>query len=302
MTTTKAAPESPGSPPGPLDAAELRRRCAATIDSYGPGHFEGRPWLRQAFLDTPREHFVPDRYWSTARREGRFPVLDRAERPHAWLKRIYRPLAPLITQIALGEIRPEDGPTDCGDFTSSISCPAAVVGMLHHLDPRPGDRILEIGTGSGYNAALLAHRVGATALVTVDIDAALADGAASKLAQLGLTPTVVTGDGELGYEQAAPFDGILSTAAVREIPQAWLRQVRPGGVIVTPVDTPFNCDGLCRLVCDGEGGATGRMVGGLDFMKVRGQRARRPYSELGWPLWSDYHVTAGPGGQRIRTP
>ncbi|MFH8347618.1 methyltransferase domain-containing protein [Streptomyces sp. NPDC018045] len=300
MTTqTSAEPETPPRRP---DAAELRRQCAATIDTYGPGYFHGRPWLRQAFLDVPREHFVPDRYWSTARRDGRFPVLDRTERPTAWLKRIYRPLSPLITQIAFGAIRPEDGPTDCGDFTSSLSCPAAVVSMLHHLDPRPQDRILEIGTGSGYNAALLAHRIGAANLVTAEIDPVLAERAERKLAQLGLTPTVVLTDGERGHEPEAPYDGILSTAAVREIPQAWLRQVRPGGVIVTPVDTPFHCDGLCRLVCDGQGRATGGMVGGLDFMKVRGQREPRPYSELGWPLWNDYQVTAGPDGQRIRTP
>lgn len=285
----------------PLSPEALRLACAQQLDARERGHFHDRPWLREAFLQVPREHFVPDRVWSDVPGEdGRCPVLDRARQPGRWLKAVYRPLTALGTQAAAGTVRVEDGPTDA-PFTSSISCPAVVVDMLHHLDPQPGERVLEIGTGTGYSAALLACRVGAGNVVTVEIDAEVAAVAESNLVGLGIAVQVVVGDGEKGWPEGAPWDRIISTAAVREIPGAWLEQLRPGGVLLTPLDTPFGCDGLARLVGDGRGGAQGTLVGGVSFMKVRGQRDQRSFGELGWPAWADYKVSAGPAGQRIRT-
>ncbi|MEU7159683.1 protein-L-isoaspartate(D-aspartate) O-methyltransferase, partial [Streptomyces chrestomyceticus] len=122
------------SDPGP---AVLREECAAGISRYG--YFDDQEWLRDAFLAVPREHFVPRRVWLPKTGEdGRYPVLDREEQPEQWLRAVYRPLAALITQIADGAVRIEDGPTSNSDFTSSISCPAVVVNMLRHLDPQPG--------------------------------------------------------------------------------------------------------------------------------------------------------------------
>ncbi|KWT60760.1 protein-L-isoaspartate(D-aspartate) O-methyltransferase [Streptomyces albus subsp. albus] len=282
-----------------VDAVALRRGCVAAIDGYGGGYFHERDWLRAAFLEVPREHFVPDRVWWPTRRDGRYPLLDRNERPGQWLKAVYRPLAALITQIDDGRVRPEDGPAAEGCFTSSVSCSAVIVDMLHHLDPQPHERVLEIGTGSGYTTALLARRVGAANIVTVEIDPDLARRAAGNLGALGLAPHTVVGDGEGGYAAAAPYDRILSTAAVRHIPAAWPRQVRTGGVIITPIDTPYNTDALLRLVCDGQGNATGRLIKPVTFMKTRGQRPRRSYGELGWPGWSEHRVTVGADGQRI---
>ncbi|MET9290804.1 methyltransferase domain-containing protein [Streptomyces sp. NPDC003077] len=282
------------------DAYRLRVACMERIDTYGAGYFHGRDWLRKAFLAVPREHFVPDRVWWPQRgADGLFPLLDRRVRPRRWIAAVYRPLAALVTQIADGRIRPEDGPTDCAEFTSSISCPAVVVDMLHHLDPRPGDRVLEIGTGTGYNTALLQARVGAGNLDTIEIDEGIAARARTTLGARGAVPRVITGDGEYGHAPGAPYDRLLSTAAVREVPRAWLRQVRAGGVIVTPLDTPFNCDALLRLVCDGAGHATGHLIKGIGFMKLRGQRAPRSYASLGWPPWPSYRVTVGPDEQRI---
>ncbi len=173
--------------------------------------------------------------------------------------------------------------------------------MLHHLDPQPGDQVLEVGTGTGYSAALLTCRVGADNLVTVEIDAGLATSARTNLAKLGMTPQVLVGDGEQGWPSGAPYDRIMSTAAVREVPTAWVEQLRPGGVLLTPLDTPFGCDGLLLLTADGHGAADGHLINGVSFMKVRGQRDRRSFRELGWPLWEDYRVRVGPVGQRIRT-
>ncbi|GGP78352.1 methyltransferase domain-containing protein [Streptomyces melanogenes] len=288
-------------------AAELRAQCAAEIDARTEGHFNGRPWLREAFLTVPREHFVPDQiWWPTPRDDGLHHVIDRRERPRAWLKGVYRPRASLITQVADGAVRPEDGPTDA-PFTSAVSCSAVVVDMLHYLDPAPADVAVEIGTGSGYSTALLAQRVPPENVVTVEIDTELAARARESLAGLGLRPTVIAGDGELGYPSRAPYTRIISTAAVREIPQAWLDQAAPGAVVVTPLFGPFGHDALLRLIADGQGGGEGRLVNGVAFMKVRGQRAERSFEKLGWPTvngpwppYGDYRVTVRDGRQKIQ--
>ncbi|MGA4844111.1 methyltransferase domain-containing protein [Streptomyces sp. G45] len=283
-------------------AERLRAECAEEIDRLGTG-FRERPWLREAFLAVPREVFVPDRVWWPHRsaEDGLFPLLDRGLRPRQWLRSVYRARVPLITQIADGAVLP-DGPTDRTDFTGSISCPAVVVSMLRHLDPQPGERILEIGTGTGYGTALLARRVGAGAVTSVEIDKALATHAGVALRAVGCAPRLVVGDGEGGHPPGAPYDRVIATAAFRRLPQALLDQLRPGGVLLAPLDTPFGCDGLARLTADGHGRAHGRFVGAVDFMKVRGQRDRpTSYAELGWPTWGDYRVTVEHGHQHIRT-
>ncbi|MEV5283136.1 rRNA adenine N-6-methyltransferase family protein [Streptomyces sp. NPDC052811] len=141
---------------------------------------------------------MPDQvWWPTPRDDGLHHVIDRHERPRAWLKGVYQPNASLITQVADGAVRPQDGPT-AEAFTSAVSCSAVVVDMLHYLNPGPDDIALEIGTGSGYSTALLAHRVRPENLVTIEIDKQLAARARDLLAGLGLYPTVVAGGGELG--------------------------------------------------------------------------------------------------------
>ncbi|MCI3927881.1 methyltransferase domain-containing protein [Streptomyces sp. AN091965] len=283
-------------------AERARAECADEIDRYECGHFHDRPWLREAFLAVPREAFVPERVWWPHRspEDGLFPLLDRRTKADQWLRAVYRARSPLITQIADGAVPPH-GPTECGDFTGSISCPAVVVDMLHHLDPQPGERILEIGTGTGYNTALLAERAGAAAITSIEIDKDLAEHAETVLRAAGCVPRLVVGDGEEGHPPGAPYDRLISTVAVRQLPQAWVDQVRPGGVILAPLDSPFQCDGLARLTVDGQGRATGSFVGAVDFMKTRGQRAVRSYADLGWPTWSGYRVTVESGEQRVRT-
>lgn len=285
-----------------MEPAELRRRCAKEIqDCYG--YFDGEPWLRTAFEAVPREDFVPDLvWWPRQTEDGLYPLLDRAQRPRQWLEAVYRPLAALITQIADGAVRPEKGPTNNGDFTSSISCPAVVVQMLRHLALEPGERVLEIGTGTGYNTALLAQR--AARVVSVEIDRGLAAHAVERLGHVvGCAVEVHAEDGEQGWQPGAPYDRIISTAAVRHIPRAWLDQVKPGGVILTPIDTPMGCDALLRLDhCDGRGSARGHLVSGVTFMKLRSQRERGPWHTYGWPRFPDWEFTVSPqNGQRART-
>lgn len=284
-------------------AEEYRRCCMADIDAYGTaGYFHDRPWLREAFLATPREHFTPDRVVVIEpddRGLYRYRALDRSEQPEEWLRQVYTHDRALVTQLDDGATPLEDRSSQGVEPTSSISCPAVVVNMLRAARPEPGQRVLEIGTGTGYNTALLAHRVGAENVTTIEIDAGLAKVAEVKLNELGLAPRVVVGDGEQGHPDRAPYELILSTVGVQEIPRPWLEQLAEGGLLVTPIDSPFHCDGLVRLVGDGRGHARGRLVGSVSFMKTRGQRTKRPFKELGWPTWGDYQVSAGPEGQHI---
>ena len=106
--------------------------------------------------------------------------------------------------------------------------------MLEELQLEPGQRVLEIGAGTGYNAALLRHVVGESGrVVTVDVDADTA--ARARRALKGSGVTVVTGDGREGYARGAPYDRIIVTASAAEIPRAWFEQLEPGGLVEVPL-------------------------------------------------------------------
>ncbi|MFD3620941.1 methyltransferase, FxLD system [Streptomyces sp. NPDC058676] len=122
---------------------------------------------------------------------------------------------------------------------TSISCasqPGVVALMLDQLDAQPGERILELGAGTGYNAALLAHLVGASGYVTtLDVDDDLVEGARAHLAAAGLTNVeAVTRDGALGYAEGAPYDRIIATVGAHGVPHAWMQQLAPGGRLLVP--------------------------------------------------------------------
>lgn len=121
---------------------------------------------------------------------------------------------------------------------SSSSQPAIMARMLDQLDVQPGQRVLEIGTGSGYNAALLGHLVGETgAVVSVDIDADLVTDARDRLAACGVSQvTVGCADGGLGWSEHAPYDRIIATIGVWDIAPAWVAQLAPHGRLVVPLD------------------------------------------------------------------
>lgn len=116
----------------------------------------------------------------------------------------------------------------------TISQPFIVALMSDVLDLKPDDRVLEIGTGSGYQTAVLARLAGA--VYTIEISKPLAEGAARIFAELGLTNVEArVGDGHRGWPEAAPFDAILVAAAPPEIPDALVAQLKPGGRLVIPV-------------------------------------------------------------------
>ncbi|MEU6406313.1 methyltransferase, FxLD system [Streptomyces sp. NPDC046985] len=122
---------------------------------------------------------------------------------------------------------------------SSISCasqPGVVALMLDQLDAQPGERILELGAGSGYNAGLLAQLVGESGHVTtLDVDGDLVEGARAHLSSAAITNVeTVTRDGALGYAEGAPYDRIIATVGAHGVPHAWLQQLAPGGRLLVP--------------------------------------------------------------------
>ena len=125
---------------------------------------------------------------------------------------------------------------DTGRPTSSISQPSMVALMLEQLDVRPGQHVLEIGTASGYNAALLAHLTGsAGAVTTIEFDSELAVTASRRLTGFDPPVLVRAGDGWLGAPDLAPFDRVQVTVGVDDLSPAWMEQLREGGMVVAPV-------------------------------------------------------------------
>lgn len=126
-----------------------------------------------------------------------------------------------------------------GAAVSSVSQPEIVAMMLEQLRIIPGMRVLEIGAGAGYNAALLAELVGpAGSVVSIELDTELAGEAAAHLAEAGYSPArarVIAGDGWLGWADGAPWDRIEATAGVWDISPAWVEQLADGGILLAPL-------------------------------------------------------------------
>jgi protein-L-isoaspartate(D-aspartate) O-methyltransferase len=217
---------------------------------------------RAAYDANPRHLFLPDRVWVTVDEP-----LECAADPDRWLAYAYSDES-VITQLHDGADSSEHG----YPFSSSCSMPAVVFSMLGHLDPQPGERILEIGTGTGWTAALLAHQLGDDQVVSVEVDPAVADTARHHLARAGRSPLVFTGDGAQGYPPGAPYDRMIATCAVQTVPYAWVAQTRPGGVILTPWGSTFDNSALLRLTVDQDGAAVGSIVDWASFMRLRAQR------------------------------
>jgi protein-L-isoaspartate(D-aspartate) O-methyltransferase len=139
----------------------------------------------------------------------------------------------LFVPEALREYAYFDEPLPIG-ADQTISQPYMVAVMTELLDPRPGDKILEVGTGSGYQAAVLGEL--AARVYSIEIVPELAATARARLAELGYRNVeVITGDGYRGLPAQAPFDGILVTAAPHEVPPPLVEQLRVGGRMVIPV-------------------------------------------------------------------
>lgn len=149
----------------------------------------------------------------------------------------------------------------------TISQPFIVALMTEFMEVKPGDRVLEIGTGSGYQAAVLAELAGT--VYTVEIVEPLAREAARRLAALGYRSVVAkVGDGYQGWPEHAPFDSIMVTAAPREVPQPLIEQLKPGGRLVIPVGPQFTGQNLLVIEKDAAGKTTTRNVLAVRFVPL----------------------------------
>ena len=153
----------------------------------------------------------------------------------------------------------------------TISQPLIVALMTELLDPQPGDVILEVGTGSGYQAAVLAKLV--KHVYSVEIVEELAISAAAVLQRLGYANvTVRAGDGYAGWPEHAPFDGIIVTAAAEHLPPPLLQQLKPGGKLVIPVGEEHGYQELLVVEVDAVGEISRQSVLPVRFVPLTGDR------------------------------
>ncbi len=191
----------------------------------------GNRRVLDAIARVPRDRFVPDRW-----------------RDYAW----------------------EDRPLPIGEG-QTISQPYIVALMTQALDPRPGMKVLEVGTGSGYQTAILAEL--GTDLYTVEVRPSLLEAARKRLEALGYRNIHYRlGDGHLGWPEFAPYEGIIVTAAPTEIPPALVEQLAPGGRLVIPVGPVPGHQTLWLLLKDADGAIARIDLGGVAFVPlVRGE-------------------------------
>lgn len=165
-----------------------------------------------------------------------------------------------------------DSPLPIGEG-QTISQPAVVAMMTHLLEVDAGDRVFELGTGSGYQAAVLAEM--GVEVFSVEIVPALAERAASTLADLGYEQVHVrTGDGYLGWPEAAPFDGVIVTAGADHVPQPLLDQLAAGGRLVMPVGPPGRVQQLITVDKQADGSTVRREILPVRFVPVTGEHVR----------------------------
>ncbi|WP_019435212.1 methyltransferase domain-containing protein [Streptomyces sp. AA0539] len=206
-----------------------RHRLTQELISCGALH--SPEWI-SAFEETPRETFTP-----------RF-----SRRLEGGEERFYEPQ----DDDFLDAVYTDDSLVTRWDAKgwgiSSSTMPSLMALMLEAFPVRKGDRVLEVGTGTGYNLALLCHRLGADNVTSIDIDPELTATARERLSGLGYQPAIVTGDGRSELPAPGRYNGILATCAVRRIPPEWLRGTAPGAPIVVNIGSGVAC---LRRTADG---------------------------------------------------
>ncbi|MET8029009.1 ATP-grasp peptide maturase system methyltransferase [Streptomyces avermitilis] len=232
------------------DPADLRRQLAGTIPTDDPA------W-RHALQGVPREIFLGDALFRLTGPQWE-PIHRDQTAPGEWLRLVYQDTT-WVTQIDGVNAADACGPMT-GRPTSSSTLPSLIVRMLDLAGIRDGDKVLEIGTGTGYSTVILCERLGDEHVFSVEYDPGLAAAAADHVHAAGYHPTLIAGDGLAGHKDGAEYDAIIATCAVRHIPPAWLCQVRAGGTITTTISGWMLASGLIRLTVHDDGTATGRFT------------------------------------------
>jgi methyltransferase of ATP-grasp peptide maturase system len=213
------------------DWVRLAHGLAAELAAEGTAR---TPAWRAAVEAVPRHEFVP--HYFTQDETGRWHRVS-VHDPD-WLHTVYSNTT-LITALS--------GPGEPQFVVSSSTQPGLMVRMLEALGIMPGHRVLEIGTGTGYNAALLCHYLGDGSVYSIDIEANLVDRARDRLATLGYHPTLITGDGARGVPEHSPYDRILATCSVPAVPSAWAAQTTDGALVLVDVKIGPNLGTLALL-------------------------------------------------------
>lgn len=242
-----------------LDVDAAAARAALVQGLVDGGDLSDVAW-REAFERVPRHLFVPFFYDHA----GRVVSGADPERRDQWFAAVHEDRA-LVTHRTGGAA------------TSSSTQPSLMAVMLEALEVADGMRVLEVGTGTGYNAGLLAHRLGDGNVVSVDVSVDITGPARERLDVAGYRPLVVTGDGGRGHRERAPYERIIVTCRLGTVPYALVEQLSADGLLLAPVG-----DALARIRRVGERRAEGRfLAGGAFFMPLRatpgaGAPSRRP--------------------------
>ncbi|MGH3819659.1 MAG: methyltransferase domain-containing protein [Pseudonocardiaceae bacterium] len=247
----------------PQERETARFRLRELADQFTvDGTLRTAQW-QAVYRRTWRHPYVPSYYPEL----GAGPLVSAADEQQRarWLAAVYSNES-LITKVI--QVPSRQGGS-YPRFTSSSTLPSLLLIMLEALDVIDGCRVLEIGTGSGYHAALLCERLGSEYVTSVDIDPELVELARERLAANGYTPTLAAADGADGYPPGAPYDRIIATCSVPAIPPAWLTQAAPGAIIMADVRGPLGGT-VVRLRMNDDGVATGRFLPGYaSFMPLR---------------------------------
>jgi protein-L-isoaspartate(D-aspartate) O-methyltransferase len=192
------------------------------------------PKLLAAFRAVPREDFIGGEYADYAYQDSPLPI--------------------------------ESGQT--------ISQPDIVALTIQAAGIRPGDKVLEVGAGSGYAAAVIGQIAGK--VIAIERHHELVELAAKRMRQLGYrNVTIVEGDGTLGWAEEAPFDAIVAAASGSHVPQSWIAQLKPGGRIVMPIGGPHEGQSLVKVTKQEDGTLRQEDLGGVLFVPLIGQEGFR---------------------------
>ncbi|MET9529229.1 ATP-grasp peptide maturase system methyltransferase [Streptomyces sp. NPDC006649] len=250
------------------DTAPERRALADRLEKAG---VLTTPKWRAAVEAVPRELFLRPGVF-LPEEGGRWrPVTARGVDPAEWVEIAYRDQS-LTTQLDGSVTADQVSDLVTGSPTSSSTTPVTVVDMIESLEVEDGHHVLEIGTGTGYSSALMCHRLGEDNVTTVEVDLAVADRADTALEAAGFETWTVAGDGLLGHPRRAPYDRVIATCAVRRIPFTWIRQTKPGGIVLATVGGSWHYGtGLAKVTVGEDGTAEGRIIGRSSFMQARSQ-------------------------------
>lgn len=210
----------------------------------------------QAYLAVPRHRFIK-RFREWGSREWRVVTAENLTEYSATLYR-NQPL------ILFGE--------DDQNIPSTISQPAFVLRMLDLLQLRPGHKVFELGTGSGWNAAMMGHLVGSDGSVeSLEIIPELAESAAHAVESMGISNVhIVAGDGAEGYAESAPYDRAVFTAGSFDLPRHFYRQLQDDGLLLVVIKTEGGGDNLCLLRKVGDHFQSIELIP-CGFVQVRGK-------------------------------